>query len=107
VKIAFINTSINGGGAERATVNLANGLCKLDDMEIFLFTGNKKEKENKIDSKIKRYCILQENLLKDINKTGKTVIIVTHDTKIASMTNRIITINDGKIINDSYNELLQ
>lgn len=47
------------------------------------------------------------NLLKDINKIGKTVIIVTHDTKIASMTNRIITINDGKIINDSYNELLQ
>ena len=47
------------------------------------------------------------NLLKDINKTGKTVIIVTHDTKIASMTNRIITINDGKITNDSYNELLK
>ena len=47
------------------------------------------------------------NFLKDINKIGKTVIIVTHDTKIASMTNRIITINDGKIINDSYNELLQ
>lgn len=41
------------------------------------------------------------NLLKDINKMGKTVIIVTHDTKIASMTNRIITINDGRIVEDN------
>ena len=73
MKIAFINTSINGGGAERATVNLANGLCKLDDMEIFLFTGHKKEKEYKIDSKIKRYCILQENLLEDIKSLRKAL----------------------------------
>lgn len=66
MKIAFINTSINGGGAERATVNLANGFCKLDDMEIFLFTGKKKENEYKIDPEIKRFCILQEHLIKDI-----------------------------------------
>ena len=45
MKVAFINTDINGGGAERATVNLANGLCELDDMEVYLFTGQKKENE--------------------------------------------------------------
>ena len=36
-------------------------------------------------------------LLKEINKSGKTVIIVTHDEGIAKMTDRIITISDGRI----------
>lgn len=36
-------------------------------------------------------------LLKKINKQGKTIIIVTHDQKIASYCNRTITLNDGKI----------
>ncbi len=46
------------------------------------------------------------NLIKDINKMGKTVIIVTHDAKIAQQTNRIINISDGKIISDEkINEL--
>ena len=40
-------------------------------------------------------------LLKEINKSGKTVIIVTHDEGIAKMTNRIITISDGRIVGDS------
>ncbi len=34
-------------------------------------------------------------LLKEINKSGKTVIIVTHDEGIAKVTDRIITISDG------------
>lgn len=41
-------------------------------------------------------------ILKEINKTGKTVIIVTHDQKIAEETKRIITISDGKIISDTH-----
>ena len=36
-------------------------------------------------------------LLKEINKSGKTVIIVTHDEGIAKMTDRIITISDDKV----------
>ena len=40
-------------------------------------------------------------LLKEINKSGKTVIIVTHDEGIAKMTDRIITISDGRIVGDS------
>lgn len=39
-------------------------------------------------------------LLKEINMSGKTVIIVTHDEGIAKLTNRIITISDGKIMGD-------
>ena len=40
-------------------------------------------------------------LLKEINKSGKTVIIVTHDEGIAKMTDRKITISDGRIVGDS------
>lgn len=40
------------------------------------------------------------SLLKDINKRGTTVIIVTHDMNIATQTDRIIEICDGKIVNN-------
>lgn len=39
-------------------------------------------------------------LLRKINETGKTVIIITHDPIVASYTNRIIRIEDGKIVSD-------
>ena len=39
-------------------------------------------------------------LLKEINSTGKTVIIVTHDEKIAADCNRGIMIQDGRIRDD-------
>ena len=37
------------------------------------------------------------NILKEINKQGKTVLIVTHDNEIANQCNRIIKLKDGKI----------
>ena len=39
-------------------------------------------------------------LLKEINSTGKTVIIVTHDEKVAADCNRVIMIQDGRIRDD-------
>ena len=39
-------------------------------------------------------------LLKEINSTGKTVIIVTHDEKIAADCNRVIMLQDGRIRDD-------
>ena len=45
------------------------------------------------------------NLLKKINKEyNKTIIIVTHNSKIASICSRVITLADGKIKSDIYNE---
>jgi putative ABC transport system ATP-binding protein len=38
------------------------------------------------------------NIFKTLNKKGKTVIIVTHDYKIANQCNRVIRIEDGCII---------
>lgn len=44
------------------------------------------------------------DLLININKKGKTVIIVTHDEKIAAYCNRKINILDGKIVSDTQNK---
>ena len=42
-------------------------------------------------------------LLKKSNKElGQTIILVTHDEAIAKEANRIITINDGKIVGDNH-----
>jgi len=40
-------------------------------------------------------------LLKDLNKQGHTVIIVTHDQKVASFAKRIVNMIDGRIDTDS------
>lgn len=40
------------------------------------------------------------NLFKEINKGGKTVIIITHDNEIAKKASRIIKIKDGEIVDN-------
>lgn len=40
------------------------------------------------------------SLLKDINKSGTTIVLVTHDIEIAKNSRRIIHIKDGQIIRD-------
>lgn len=42
-------------------------------------------------------------ILKDLNSKGHTIIIVTHDAKVASIAKRIITIEDGMITSDKEN----
>lgn len=44
------------------------------------------------------------SILKQLNKQGHTVIIVTHDPVIAAQAERIIEIKDGKIINDNCHQ---
>ncbi len=42
-------------------------------------------------------------LLKHYNGLGQTIVVVTHDFKLAKMASRIITVKDGKIVKDIIN----
>ncbi|HAM63507.1 MAG: macrolide ABC transporter ATP-binding protein [Firmicutes bacterium GWF2_51_9] len=44
------------------------------------------------------------DLLTQLNKQGKTVIVITHDVGVAAYASRILTIRDGKIVDDSRKE---
>ena len=44
------------------------------------------------------------NLMRDLNKSGQTIIIITHEDNIANQSDRIIKIKDGLVEEDSKNE---
>ena len=43
-------------------------------------------------------------LLEEIHNEGKTIVLVTHTKEIAGMANRIITMKDGKVVKEEYND---
>ena len=43
-------------------------------------------------------------ILKDLHKTGRTVILITHDNGIAAQAKRVVRFMDGKIESDTINE---
>ena len=47
------------------------------------------------------------NIFKDLNKKGQTIIIVTHNPKIAEFTKRKVHLVDGQILSDSQNGSFQ
>lgn len=38
------------------------------------------------------------DILKTLNKEGKTIVLVTHDLKVANYADRIIRLEQGKIV---------
>jgi putative ABC transport system ATP-binding protein len=42
-------------------------------------------------------------LLKGMNEKGKTIIMVTHDMNLSKYAKRIVTLNDGEIVDDKIN----
>ena len=40
------------------------------------------------------------DILKELHKSGRTVIIITHDDDIARQVNRVIRIMDGRVESD-------
>lgn len=83
-------SELSGGQQQRVSV----GRALINDPAFILAdepTGN-------LDSKASREII---DLLKLANKrSSQTLLIITHDEKIAMQANRIITIGDGKILSD-------
>jgi putative ABC transport system ATP-binding protein len=82
-------TNLSGG--QRQRVAIARALVSKGDILLC------DEPTGALDSKT-GHTIMR--LLSQINKTGKTIIIVTHDSDIASNCNRIIRIEDGRIISE-------
>ena len=78
-------------GGEQQRVAIARAI--VTDPDIILAdepTGN-------LDSKVSSEIMV---LFREFNKTGKTIILVTHENDIAAYASRIITLKDGKIISD-------
>lgn len=86
-KIYKFPTELSGGQCQR--VSIARAL--VNEPEVILAD----EPTGALDKKMGQQVM---DIFKEINKEGKTIIIVTHDINIANQCNRIINIEDGKII---------
>ncbi|MDP3640618.1 MAG: ABC transporter ATP-binding protein [Nanoarchaeota archaeon] len=76
-------------GGQRQRVAIARALA--NDPEIILAdepTGN-------LDTKTGEGIM---KLLQDLNKQGKTIIVVTHNPALTKMADKIITLKDGKVV---------
>lgn len=90
----LLNKPSELSGGQQQRVAIARALA--NEPEIILAdepTGN-------LDSKT---GIIVMDYLKKLHSQGKTIILVTHDDKLAKYATRIITLSDGKIIEDKQN----
>ena len=88
-RLHFMSNQISGGQKQRVAIARAL-VC--DPKVIFADepTGN-------LDSKSGKAVM---NILENLNKEGRTIILVTHDNHVALHADRIVTIKDGEILSD-------
>lgn len=87
-------TELSGGQQQR--VSIARALA--NNPAIILAD----EPTGALDSRTGRDVL---NLLKDLNATGKTIVIITHDINVAKNAQRIITIRDGRIVSETGGQI--
>jgi len=83
-------TEISGGQKQRVAIARAlamnPGIILADEP-----TGN-------LDSKTTSEIM---GIFQSLNAEGHTIVMITHEPEIAQLTNRVVTINDGEITNDT------
>jgi putative ABC transport system ATP-binding protein len=84
------STELSGGQMQR--VALARALA--NKPEILLADEPTGNLDSKSGAEIAK-------LIDGLNDEGKTIIVVTHDHKLAQIANRIISLKDGEIVDDS------
>lgn len=87
-RLHFKPNQLSGGQQQR--VAIARAL--INDPEIILAD----EPTGQLDSKTGEDIL---NIFKKINAEGKTIILVTHDSKVAHFASRNILLEDGQIVN--------
>ncbi|HEY4518111.1 MAG TPA: ABC transporter ATP-binding protein [Candidatus Paceibacterota bacterium] len=78
-------------GGEKQRVAIARALVNNPSV---LFAD---EPTGNLDSKSGAHVM---EIFESLNKRGKTVVLITHDEKVARRAKRIITLTDGKIVSD-------
>ena len=79
-------SQLSGGQQQRVAI----GRALINDPQLILAD----EPTGALDSKTAKEIM---DIFVDLNKKGKTIILITHDPNIASYAHRIIKISDGKI----------
>lgn len=90
-RVLHLPNELSGG--QRQRVAIARAL--VNNPKILLAD----EPTGALDSKTSEEIL---NLFADLNKQGVTVIIVTHDNKVASRCRRILRMSDGKIVEETH-----
>jgi len=93
-RMAHKPTQLSGGQQQR--VAIARAL--VGEPDILLAD----EPTGALDSKTSEDIMA---LLHRLNRSGQTVIIITHDPEVAKAAARVITLKDGKIISDAAQEI--
>ena len=82
-------TQVSGGQLQRA------GICRALMNNPKIIFGD--EPTGALNSKSAQEIL---NIFSEINEDGTTVLLVTHDAKVAARTERILFMRDGKIVNE-------
>lgn len=92
-RVAYVPSQLSGGQQQR--VSIARAL--MNGGQIILADEPTGALDQKSGQEVMR-------ILSELNAKGHTIILVTHDRKIAACARRVIAIEDGRIQSDTVNE---